>query len=343
MRGLIFGAGEATKVFLRKCPASRKIEIVGIVDNDSSKWGSKFEQEYTIESPQIIKSRNWDRIIVTPYATNNEIKEQLEKEYGIEKEKLIRPEDLVVPAEANLGTVRLKCDYDKCYEAHELVPDMVIISNKIEEFYLKKKHKIMNKWWHYFEIYETFLHKYAGKDIKFLEIGVFRGGSMQMWSDYFGENASIVGVDIDESCRQYEGGNVHICIGSQADQAFLEEVSQKWGPFDVILDDGSHVMEHMIISFETLFPLLKEGGIYMCEDCHCCYSLGYGGGYLKEDSFIEYSKNFADCVNSQFVDLKNADMLPSYAEYVKACHYYDSMVIVEKKRRGHSFCTEFGQ
>lgn len=342
MRGLIFGAGEGTRTFLRSCPAAHKIEIVGIVDNDSSKWGSKFDQEYTVESPEIIRTRSWDRIIVTPYA-HLEIKEQLEKEYGIEKEKLIRPGDLIVPAEANLGTVRLECDYDKCYEVSDLVPDKVIPSNKMEEFYLKKSHRIMNKWWHYFEIYETFMQKYVGKDVKFLEIGVYRGGSMQMWRDYFGEKATIVGIDIDENCKQYEGGNVHICIGSQADQAFLKEVSQKWGPFDVILDDGSHFMEHMIISFETLFPLLKDGGTYMCEDCQCCYSPRYGGEYLKEDSFIEYSKNFADCVNSQFINPEKADMLPPYAEYVKACHYYDSMVVVEKKRRGYSFLTEFGQ
>lgn len=342
MRGLIFGAGENTRRFLRACPAARKIEIVGIVDNDTSKWGSRFEQEYTIESPEVIKSDNWDKIIVTPYSYV-EIMEQLEKEYGIERNKLIRPGELIVPAEANLGTVHLDCDYDKCYEVNELVPDKVIPSNRMEEFYLKRSHRILYKWWHYFEIYETYLHKFAGKDIKFLEIGVFRGGSMQMWRDYFGEKATIVGLDIDERCKQYEEGNIHICIGSQADRTFLEEVSQKWGPFDAILDDGSHIMEHMIITFETLFPLLKEGGVYMCEDCSSCYQPEYGGEYLKKESFIEYSKNFADCVNSQFVNFEKADMLPPYAEYIKACHYYDSMVVVEKKRRGYSFCTEIGR
>ena len=61
-----------------------------------------------------------------------------------------------------------------------------------------KSHRIMNKWWHYFEIYETFLHRYANSEVRFLEIGVFRGGSMQMWRDYFGEKATIVGIDIDD-------------------------------------------------------------------------------------------------------------------------------------------------
>ncbi len=342
MRALLFGAGEGTRQFLRACPAARRIEIVGIVDNDRAKWGSVLGGDYTVESPERIRQTDWDRIIVTPYL-HHEIMEQLQKEYGIERDQMLKPGDLIVPEQANLGTVGLDCDYDKCYEMNELVPDKVIPSNKMEEFYLKRNHRIMNKWWHYFEIYDTFLHKYADSDVRFLEIGVFRGGSMQMWRDYFGEKATIVGIDIDESCRQFEEGNVHICIGSQADPAFLREVSGKWGPFDAVLDDGSHMMEHQILTFETLFPLLKEGGVYLCEDCQCCYSPRYGGGYLKKDSFIEYSKNFADCVNSQFVEFEKADRLPSYAQYVKACHYYDSMVVVEKKRRGYSFFTEFGR
>ena len=69
---------------------------------------------------------------------------------------MLKPGDLIVPEQANLGTVGLDCDYDKCYEMNELVPDKVIPSNKMEEFYLKRNHRIMNKWWHYFEIYDTF-------------------------------------------------------------------------------------------------------------------------------------------------------------------------------------------
>lgn len=284
MRGLIFGAGENARKFLESSPAAGRIEIVGIADSDRTKWGSRFGQNYVVEPPEIIKQKSWDRIIVTPYSYH-EIMEQLMKEYGIGRERLIGPWDLIVPSEANLGSVRLDCDYDRCYEVNELVPDKIIPSNRMEEFYLKNSHRVMNKWWHYFEIYETFFHRYAGKAVKFLEIGVFRGGSMQMWKDYFGEKATIVGIDIDESCKRFEGDNVHICIGSQADRKFLEEVSGKWGPFDVILDDGSHMMEHQITTFETMFPLLNESGIFMCEDCHCCYSPRYGGR-IPEKGFL---------------------------------------------------------
>ena len=164
-----------------------------------------------------------------------------------------------------------------------------------------------------------------------------------MWKDYFGEKATIVGIDIDKNCKAFEEDNIHIQIGSQADKDFLVKVSEEWGPFDIILDDGSHVMEHQIITFETLFPLLKDGGVFLCEDCHSSYSPRYGGEYKKDDTFMEYSKNFADYVNSQFVNFNDKDNLPAYADYVKACHYYDSIMVVEKKHRGYSFFTEFSQ
>ena len=79
MRALLFGAGAGTRQFLRACPAARRIEIVGIVDNDRAKWGSVLEGDYTVESPERIRKTDWDRIIVTPYL-HHEIMEQLQKE-----------------------------------------------------------------------------------------------------------------------------------------------------------------------------------------------------------------------------------------------------------------------
>ncbi len=85
MKALIFDAGEATRSFLHLAPAARRIEVTGIVDNDSSKWGKTFEG-YTVESPEVIKNGGWDRIIITPLM-HPVIREQLEKEYGIAGKK----------------------------------------------------------------------------------------------------------------------------------------------------------------------------------------------------------------------------------------------------------------
>ncbi len=341
MKVLIFGAGENAKFFLNHNPVASKVVIMGIMDNDNLKWGKKIN-DFTIESPEIMRTREWDKIIITPNCFE-EIAGQIEKQYGVEKSKLVKISDLIIPEKSNMGTVRLQCDYDDCYGISDLVPDKIIPSNRMEEFYLQKSHRIMNKWWHYFEVYHTFFHKYVGTDVKILEIGVFKGGSMQMWKDYFGEKVMIVGIDIDEKCKTFEEDNVRICIGSQADKDFLADVSETWGPFDIVLDDGSHVMEHQIITFETLFPLLKEGGVFVCEDCHTSYWSSFGGGYKKKESFMEYSKNFIDCVNSQHVNESDKNQMPAYAEHIKACHYYDSIVVVEKEHRGTSVVTEFGQ
>lgn len=342
MKVLLFGAGENAKKFLSCNPVTKKIEIVGIIDNNEMSWGKTIGEKYIIAAPKEIETCNWDKIIVTPNNCN-EIINQLENEYGVDKEKILKIGDLIVPSESNLGSISLCCDYDQCYEINKLIPEQVIPSNQMEEFYFKNSHRVMNKWWHYFEIYHTFFHKYIGTDVKILEIGVFKGGSMQMWKEYFGERATIVGIDIDKKCKAFDEKNVHICIGSQADKEFLQKVSKQWGPFDIIIDDGSHIMEHQIVTYETMFPLLKNGGVFVCEDCHTSYIPVFGGSYKGKGTFIEYSKNFIDCVNSQHVSNNEAKSLPKYAEDIKACHYYDSVVVIEKKHRGYAIVTEFAQ
>ena len=82
MKVLLFGAGENARRFIRLNPVVEKIEIVGVVDNDPARWGERYEQFYTIESPTVIRSKEWDKIAVTP-ATFTVIKEQLMTEYGV--------------------------------------------------------------------------------------------------------------------------------------------------------------------------------------------------------------------------------------------------------------------
>lgn len=297
MKVIMFGAGENARRFLRLNPAAEKIQIAGVVDNDAARWGETFEEIYTIESPDIVRAGEWEKIVVTP-ACFRVIEEQLMAEYGIEKSRIIRCSDLIVPDRANLGSIRVSCGGDACYDANDLVPDYVVPGNRLEEFYFGGGHRVVSKWWHYFEVYHTFFQKYIGSDVRILEIGICKGGSLQMWKDYFGEKATVVGIDVDVKCKEFEEENIHICIGSQADRDFLLKVSEQWGPFDIVLDDGSHEMAHQILTFETLFPMLKENGVFVCEDCHSSYSGRYSGGYRKKGTFIEYSKIFADCVNS---------------------------------------------
>jgi len=120
----------------------------------------------------------------------------------------------------------------------------------------------------YTDIYYRYLNHLRDKEFNFLEIGVKTGCSIKMWSEFF-PKAKVVGVDIDPRCKQYEGGNVEIHIGSQEDPDFLNTLIEKYGSFRVILDDGSHINSMIMKSFEVLNQYATE--FYIVEDLRNSY------------------------------------------------------------------------
>lgn len=203
--------------------------------------------------------------------------------------------------------------------------------NVLQSYFENNKENAINKWMHYFEIYDRHFRKYVGKDVVILEIGVFQGGSLKMWKDYFGEKAKIYAIDVFDKCKQFEEENVEVFIGSQSDRGFLNSVKKKIPKIDILIDDGGHFMDQQIISFEELYSHIKPDGVYLCEDTHTSYWSKYGGGYKKETSFIEYSKNFIDHINawhSKNDELSVTDITKS----THSIHFYDSIVVLEKRR-----------
>jgi len=126
----------------------------------------------------------------------------------------------------------------------------------------------VDKWHHYLPLYERYLGPWRGRPLRFLEIGVFKGGSLEMWRKYFGPEAVIYGIDIDPTCARFDGRDGQVRIGSQDDRAFLGRVIDEMGGVDVVLDDGSHVMAHLRATLAALFPRLSQGGTYIVEDLH---------------------------------------------------------------------------
>lgn len=194
------------------------------------------------------------------------------------------------------------------------------------KFWLFEKHRCIDKWLHYFPIYEKWFSPYRGKEIVFVEIGVQNGGSVQMWKNYFGKSAQIVGVDIDARCKQFEEEQIKIEIGSQEDENFWAAFKEKYPRVDILLDDGGHTMNQQITTFREMFPHIKDGGLYMCEDCHTSYVEKFGGGLNSPASFIEFTKKIIDEIN--FANLVKS---PSYNTLnLSGLHFYDSIVIAEK-------------
>jgi hypothetical protein len=122
------------------------------------------------------------------------------------------------------------------------------------------------KWSHYFPAYERHLAKFVSQDVTVVEIGVYSGGSLDMWREYFGPRCQLVGIDIAEECRSYVGDQVAIEIGDQADPAFWRAFLQRHPTIDVVIDDGGHQFHQQVATLEALLPALSPGGVYICED-----------------------------------------------------------------------------
>jgi tetratricopeptide (TPR) repeat protein len=116
----------------------------------------------------------------------------------------------------------------------------------------------------YLRHYERMMAGFRDRPITLMEIGIDRGASLRTWEIYF-PKAFIVGVDVVPATKRFARTNVVVEIGSQFDADFLAELARKYAP-EIIIDDGSHIREHQIFSFEHLFHSVKPGGLYVVED-----------------------------------------------------------------------------
>ncbi len=202
--------------------------------------------------------------------------------------------------------------------------------NPLETYFIQNNGKLIHKWLHYFEIYHRHFSKFRKKPVTVLEFGVFQGGSLQMWRKYFGRRARIVGVDINPKCKTLEEKGVEIYIGDQADRKFLKHLMKKIGPVDVVIEDGGHMMDQQIHTFEEVYPHVKEGGVFLIEDLHTSYWKDYGGGYMKTGSFIEYAKKIMDDINAWHSREPNKFKVNDNTRSIGGMHVYDSIIVFDK-------------
>ena len=194
------------------------------------------------------------------------------------------------------------------------------------------KHQV-HKWHHYLPLYHRHFEKYrrAGSPenkVQILEIGVSRGGSLDLWNKYFGEeNCQIYGVDLDPKCKSLEQGNIKIFIGDQSNREFLKKLRESIPQIDILIDDGGHKVVEQINTFEELYEHVKWGGVYLCEDTHTSYFKNYGGGFRQTGTFIEYSKDLVDKLNYHHHRVTPHD---HFTQSCRGVFFYDSMVFFEK-------------
>lgn len=187
--------------------------------------------------------------------------------------------------------------------------------------------------------YHEHFHKLRHKKLKILEIGVggyedphYGGASLRMWKRYFPQSM-INAIDIYDK-KALQEPRIRIFQGSQADEAFLRKVCDEAGPFDIIIDDGSHMVDHVLTSFKTLFPLMREDGIYAVEDTQTSYWPDFGGNSEDLDdpkTSMNFLKKLTDSLNHQGFLLPGYS--PSYFDtHIVAMHFYHNLVIINKGR-----------
>ncbi|WP_420404535.1 hypothetical protein [Nisaea sp.] len=202
------------------------------------------------------------------------------------------------------------------------------------------KGRVVNKWKHYLPIYERYFEKFINQSINVLEIGIGEGGSLQMWKAFFGPHARIVGVDVVEEKLSFEEDQIQIRIGDQSDERFLRSIVQEFGGFDVIIDDGSHQQAHIRTAFDVLYPALSRNGVYVVEDLHTAYWESYGGGYLNEESFIEFAKSKIDELHADYDDSSMSST--KFTRTTVGIHFYDSVCVFERGQIFNKKAPYFG-
>tara|TARA_Y100000992_G_scaffold284041_1_gene233852 strand:+ start:155 stop:964 length:810 start_codon:yes stop_codon:yes gene_type:complete len=199
-------------------------------------------------------------------------------------------------------------------------------SNLYNLFYSSKKRSI--KWKKYFSVYEKLFTTYKNKKITFVEIGVLDGGSLEVWKNYFGKDARIIGIDNNPECKKFENENYEIFIGSQSNPLFWREFYNKVGNVDIILDDGGHTNDQQIISLIESVKFINNGGLHVVEDVHSSYQKHYGNPYKY--SFINFSKKTIDDVNSTFPNIKKFNY--SLNQFVSSIEFFESIVAFKINR-----------
>lgn len=175
----------------------------------------------------------------------------------------------------------------------------------------------------YFEVYHRHLQHFRRRRPHLLEIGLGSGGALEMWKDYFGRDLRVTGVE----CCPYPGmksrleDNItSIFFGDQEDQSFLDELVSSVPPFDIIVDDGSHVGRMQLASFRRLWPHLAPGGVYIIEDLQFAFE--------NADAY-QWIEKLKDLVSEMHIG-RSSD--PKFTEVgsIRSINIHRNIVVLEK-------------
>lgn len=227
--------------------------------------------------------------------------------------------------ESTLPSICKGLDFSRTFtdSLPEIAGPKAFWSNPLWEYFQRHKEGPgIWKWEHYFDIYHRHFSKFIGLKVDVLEIGIYSGGSLEMWRSYFGKNCHIYGVDIQKVCESYANDHVSVYIGDQADRIFWSNFKNNVDGIDILIDDGGHTPEQQQITLEEMLPQIRPGGIYLCEDVHGTLNefAAFATGLVNDlNSWNRLPGNLLSCSSTQFQSI------------IHSIHFYPFIVVIEKR------------
>jgi Flp pilus assembly protein TadD len=196
-----------------------------------------------------------------------------------------------------------------------------------------------DKWWlhNYTPIYESHFRRIRDSVTCLLELGIggqenpaVGGHSLRMWKQYF-PNATIIGVDIHDKSEHAED-RIKILRGSQSDPAFVQQVIADYGPFDIVIDDGSHFSPDVVASLELLWPAVRQGGFYVVEDIQCAYNPEFAktSDLDAPDLSVNVIARLIRALNAEAFEGAVPGVTAAFADGPRAIHAYQNIILLEK-------------
>ena len=186
----------------------------------------------------------------------------------------------------------------------------------------------------YTQHYQRYFQPLKNNRLNILEIGVggyqdcaSGGESLRMWKMYF-RNSRVVGIDIYDKSRLRER-RIDIRLCDQTDAQALTRLSEEYGGFDIVIDDGSHLNLDVIRTFQILFPLMRGNGIYVVEDTQTAYWPTWGGGIGSPHASMTFFKALTDGLN--YAEYPNEQYRPTYFDKnIVEIAFFHNLIFVRK-------------
>ena len=150
----------------------------------------------------------------------------------------------------------------------------------------------------FFQAYADILSRFRDKEVTIAEIGVLDSGSLLAWQKWFGNKATIIGIDANPDVKKFEKDNIKIEIGNQADPVFWEGFFARYPDVDIVIDDGGHQYFQQAITLFSILNYSQKQTLILFEDVHTSFFSNFANPN-DEETFLDLMKQLVDNITLQ--------------------------------------------